>query len=94
MKQAILVVLATLFLCGFATKDCVNAKELYLRRTTVVALTEDVVTVEDAQGNLWEFLGVEDWHTGDHCELLMSDNGTEKIQDDIIVRTFYRENSK
>ena len=81
MKKLVLLALISLMLSGCARED-------YSRRVTVTELDKgtDIVTVEDEQGNLWEFYGVDDWHTGDKCELLMEDNGTREIQDDIIVR--------
>lgn len=94
MKKMIFAVMALLLCTGITTKDCVNTKNLYLRRGTVIAIDEksDAVTVEDGQGNLWEFLGTEYWHTGDKCELLMDNVNTTEIEDDIIVCTFYKAN--
>ena len=52
---------------------------------------EDVVTVEDHDGNLWQFEGIEDWEIGDRCLLLMYTNGTDVAEDDAIVRATYIE---
>lgn len=50
----------------------------------------DVVTVEDAAGNLWRFTGAEDWCLGDLAALLMDDGGTpENVMDDVIVAARY-----
>ena len=48
------------------------------------------MTVEDSNGNLWSFNGVEDWQVGDGCALIMHDNSTSEIVDDTIVSTRYQ----
>ena len=50
---------------------------------------EDIVAVEDFNGNIWEFYGCEDWAEGDIASMLMYDNGTEIIYDDEIVSVRY-----
>ena len=49
----------------------------------------DVVSITDNNGSVWQFCGVEDWKEGDICSVIMNDNGTETIFDDIIVTTRY-----
>lgn len=44
---------------------------LYPLTTTVTEINNDTVTVEDSNGNLWSFNGVEDWQVGDGCALIM-----------------------
>lgn len=56
---------------------------------TEINIKDDSITVEDSNGNLWDFYGVEDWQVGDGCSLLMDNNGTENIEDDIIISTQY-----
>lgn len=51
---------------------------------------EDLVTVEDVAGNLWQFYGTEDFCIGDLVRMLMYDNGTpHSIYDDVIVTVWY-----
>jgi hypothetical protein len=50
---------------------------------------QDIVTVEDSVGNLWEFYGVEDWEIGDCASMVMDDMGTDRIYDDEIVNVRY-----
>lgn len=64
-------------------------KHLYPLSTTVTEINNDTVTVEDTNGNLWSFDGTEDWQVGDGCSLLMDSNGTNNIEDDIIISTQY-----
>lgn len=63
----------------------------YPLSTIVVSIDKgnDLVIVEDFNGNLWSFKGTEDWQKGDICSLIMSDNGTETIIDDAIVKAKY-----
>lgn len=44
----------------------------------------DNVTVEDTDGNLWQFYGT-GYRIGDEVRLIMDDNGTTDIADDIVV---------
>lgn len=70
-----------------------NAQTDYFYPTSgiVVNLDEknDIVTVEDANGFLWEFSEVEDWAIGDRAAMLMDSHGTEKIFDDKILKVRY-----
>ena len=47
------------------------------------------MTVEDFNGNLWQFDGAEDWVEGDICTLIMNSKGTEEIKDDTIISVHY-----
>ena len=49
----------------------------------------DLVTVSDVAGTLWQFYGCEDYSEGDLVRMLMYDNGTETIYDDEIVIVWY-----
>lgn len=51
--------------------------------------TEDCVIVECGNGNLFQFYGAEDFIEGDVCSMLMSDNGTANVADDIILDVKY-----
>ena len=77
--------LLALVLCGILRGN------LYANLTTVVDIDRnaDVVVCQDFNGMVWEFYGAEDWCEGDLCNLVMYDNLTEKIYDDIIVRATY-----
>ena len=70
-----------------------NAKQisnLYPLSTTVTQINNDTVTVEDTNGNLWSFDGAEDWEINDTCALIMNDNNTKDIRDDVIISTRYQ----
>lgn len=92
MKKFVAIVLALVFCvaaCGVASAAY---QGLYARSTVVVKLDyeNDVVVVEDFNGNLWEFTGCEDWIVGDICSMVMYDNDTpQTIYDDEIVDVRY-----
>lgn len=65
-------------------------KHLYPLSTTVTQIENDTVTVEDSNGNLWSFNGAEDWEINDSCALIMNDNNTKDIRDDVIISTRYQ----
>lgn len=50
---------------------------------------EDTVLVECGNGNLFVFKGTDDWEEDDICSMLMSDNGTVNVNDDIILDVKY-----
>jgi hypothetical protein len=63
----------------------------YPMTTVVVELdgrTDSVVCV-DFNGNEWSFEGIEDWCVGDYATMMMCDNGTSEIHDDIICDVQY-----
>lgn len=63
---------------------------LYPLSTTVTEINNNTVTVEDSNGNLWSFNGAEDWQINDSCALIMDDNSTKDIRDDVIISTRYQ----
>lgn len=67
-------------------------KHLYPLSTTVTEINNDTVTVEDSNGNLWSFDGAEDLEVGDGCALIMHDNSTSEIVDDVIISARYQQN--
>lgn len=90
MKKIIacaLLIFAFICSCGLVS---VHA-DYYAKSTIVVDVDyeKDAVTVKDFNGNLWRFIGCEDWEEGDICALLMDDSKTESIFDDVIVKSFY-----
>ena len=57
---------------------------------TCVDYENDLVSVTDFGGFVWQFFGCEDWDEGDICAMVMDDNGTpDNIMDDIVMNTNY-----
>ena len=69
----------------------VNLNNLYpiTGIVTEVDKKNDIVTIKDFNGNLWEFKGCEDWEENDICSCIMNDKGTENIKDDEIIKVKY-----
>ena len=87
MKNVIMVLMVVVLMVV-----CVNAfAEDYAMVTKVVKVdySTDLVDVVDANGNIWQFYGCEDWDVNDLCACLMDDNNTEIIYDDVIVSCRY-----
>ena len=80
-----------IYLSGCAAENFQKKTENYPLTTIVTEINPeiDVVSITDNNGFVWQFYGVEDWEEGDICSVIMSDNGTETIFDDIIVTTRY-----
>ena len=88
---AIVVALAFIFGAIAELQEQRAESNAYALATKVVNVDheKDLVTCTDYNGNLWEFYGAEDWQEGDCANLLMNDNGTAEIYDDIIENVRY-----
>lgn len=56
---------------------------------TEIDETQDLVTLECANGNQFQFYGVEDYFEGDLVSLIMYNNGTAEVYDDMILSARY-----
>lgn len=85
-----LLILATII---FIVKVDINNRpaKQYAMTTEVVRVDKptDTVTIQDFNGNLWQFKGTKEWTEGAICSCIMDDNGTDLIKDDKIVSTHY-----
>lgn len=95
MRKMFFVCAAMILMAACSNKaeaKTVNRDNLYIMETRVIDFEEasDLVVAETETGNLYTFYGIEDWQLNDRCVLLMDDMGTENIEDDEIIRTFYR----
>lgn len=78
------------FFLGRYTKENQNKNYYPLTGIVVnVSRANDTVTIEDSNGNYWQFTGAEDWEENDFCSCIMNDNGTKEIKDDKIVKVRY-----
>ena len=69
----------------------VRESSVYPNAMVVVAVDReaDIVTLSTCSGLLYEFYGVQDYEEGDIVALIMDDNGTEDVRDDIILAHQY-----
>ena len=77
MKK-ILIVIGVILLIGLLG----NLEKTYTRQAIVILNKNGVVTVEDISGNIWQYKGSN--AVGEQVNLIMHDNNTSKITDDII----------
>lgn len=94
MKKVIvsfIIVILIIMAIACITCDAEARHKLYALTTVVVNVDydNDVVTVEDFNGFLWEFENCDDWFEGDCCSMVMDDMGTEIIFDDEIISVRY-----
>lgn len=81
-----------LIICAACADTTPRAERKEYPLSTVVTdvnMEQNIVVVEDFNGNLWEFCGCEDWFEGDICALIMDNMGTEFVEDDEIVSIKY-----
>lgn len=93
MKKLIaIVIIAIVALSAIACgKPEAKKNDFYPVTAVVVSVwyDDDVVTVMDCNGFVWEFYGTEGWQVGDTCSMIMDDNGTVEVEDDTIVTMQY-----
>ena len=87
----VVLVLAVVATLGATIANRVRMKNWYGMAGVVTHISEatDTVTIEDYNGNLWQFKGVEDWSLGDVASCIMDSKGTVFIKDDEIVKVQY-----
>ena len=85
MKKIIITALLLLSLVSAASAELYPATAMVYR----VNQESDLVYCKECNGVIWAFSGVEDWTEGDLVSMIMDDNGTELIYDDIIVQVRY-----
>ena len=78
MIKKILIVLVIVIAIGIIG----NMESTYTRQVTVTNSKDNIVTVEDNCGYIWEYKGSAT--IGDTVTLVMHDNHTSKVTDDIV----------
>lgn len=73
-----IIVIATIILIGLFC----GYESTYTRQATVILSQNNIVTCIDKQGNTWNYIG--DAAEGQEVTLIMYDNHTSNITDDII----------
>lgn len=78
MIKKILIVLSAILVLGLMW----GYESTYTRTATITKSESGIVTAKDLSGNLWQYEGSAT--VGDTVELVMYDNHTSTIRDDII----------
>ena len=72
---------------------CLSVPRMNMYPLTTIVIDadreNDIVSCKDFSGNVWAFEGCEDYEPGDICSMIISDNGTANIKDDVIISTKY-----
>ena len=89
IKYAWTIMLGVLFMVALiATCGYVESKPVkYTREGIVYNVDNGIVTIKDTTGNLWcwEIEDDDNLDIGSCVKIYMNDNGTENIEDDIIL---------
>ena len=78
MLKKLLVVLGIIMVLGLLW----GCESTYTRTATVINNQNNLVTCQDMSGNVWQYKGNN--AIGEQVKLIMNDNHTSKITDDII----------
>lgn len=91
LTGVVTVLTTTAVMAGNGSSEFYKADELYATTTVVVEVdhVEDIITVRNGTGYKYPIRGAEDWFVGDICSVLMYENGTGNISDDIPVSWRY-----
>ena len=87
MKIILVLVMCVMLVTPTGNED-VPCKEYPLTTVVTETGTKEIV-ITDFNGNDWVYKTDDEWEIGDYCSMIMSDNGTENIYDDIIVNVRY-----
>ena len=96
MKKFILAIITILLLATLTGCIIDRAREskhrIYPMSGEVIGINreDDIVTFENPNGHKFSFYGCEDWGEGDKLAVIMDDNGTPTIYDDIVVMAYYQ----
>lgn len=72
-----------------AAASLASAGLIYPTTMQITKIDGDLVTMETATGFAYEMLGAEDYEAGDLISVLMFNNGTKYITDDVILSVQY-----
>lgn len=79
MKKLLISITTALLFLGI----CGGYESTYTRRATITAIKGNTVYCQDSCGYLWKYEG--EGRIGDNITLVMNDNHTSTITDDIIT---------
>lgn len=83
----IIILVAVIIVGGIVVTNNFHSR---VAMVTEIDNENNIITVTCGNGNMFSFYNVcEDWMCGDLCSLIMYDNGTEIVYDDMIVSARY-----
>lgn len=78
MLKKILITLSIFIILGLMW----GAESTYTRQATITNTSDNIVTCTDESGHIWQYIG--NGTIGDNITLVMYDNHTSNITDDIV----------
>ena len=85
MKK-IYTILIAILLFGLTIQAC-NFESHYSRIAKITNVHNNIITVKDKTGNIWEFKG-KGFTKGNKIKLIFDNNNTDEREDDEIVNAF------
>jgi hypothetical protein len=91
----IVMAIVTIYIIDKNYKDksrvLINTQDIYIEKATVISLNtdEDIVSILDRTGHVFEFKGIGNWDVDDRCMVAFGNNGTTSKKDDIILDVLY-----
>lgn len=92
IKNKILYITIMVLVAIIITMSVVVTNNFHSRVAMITEIDEEnnLITTTCGNGNMFAFYSAtEDWAVGDLCSLIMFDNGTEIVYDDIVVSARY-----
>ena len=87
---ATIIAIVVILNLAFGNTTSENYDSLYMSESTVIDVSSDnIVTVETVDNEVFSFKGNGTWLVNDGVILLLDNQGTKNVTDDIIVNTHY-----
>ena len=89
--RGFLILFAMMFLFGVAVHLYYNfAEDRYPLLVKVVENIDGILTLEDRNGNWWEWEEDDEWNVGDYAVCVVNDRATpDDLRDDVIEKLDY-----
>lgn len=97
--RSILIIIAIGFILSYLIKPIISkangtkydVNNIYAKTAIIYDFDyeNDTVYISDSNGEAWSFTGIEDYQIGDYVSMIMYDNDTSSIYDDIIISVRY-----
>lgn len=81
MKKIIIIAIIVIIACVLFTNKKNNRYEL---EGTVFEVNKETTFIKDYNGNIWEIENIVKFEKGQKVTMIMDNNGTKEIEDDII----------
>ena len=82
VKYVIIMIVVFIIIPGIAGSLEVS----YTEQGEIINKENDVITILDMTGNIWEYETEKDFEIGDKVKVTFNDNETIKKEDDIIIK--------